>query len=221
MLISHTEKGWHIHSYEYWERNHKQQTRKMLVLTVFGKTSKSLNPWNMDDTKTSSKSKDWNHLCSLWFASMSGLEGDFNETNWKQSVQLHDSSAKPFCLTSLEVQHPGFSWKKNTHHAVTPRKTYTEPKNHPIEKENHFPKPSFSGSMLIFQGVVLATQLPVLASRKNGICTAPSCCRGNDSCAPNFSRKLTAIQEHRRGAPGGRPGQLKLRVWFRNLQKTG
>jgi len=37
----------------------------------------------------------------------------------------------------------------------TPEDERLEPKNHPIEKENHLPTPSFSGSMLIFQGVLL------------------------------------------------------------------
>jgi len=36
---------------------------------------------------------------------------------------------------------------------VTPWKINMEPKNHPIEQEHHLP--SFSGSMLIFQGVVV------------------------------------------------------------------
>ena len=36
----------------------------------------------------------------------------------------------------------------------TPRKINMEPKNHPIEKENHLPN-HHSGSMLIFQGVPL------------------------------------------------------------------
>ena len=34
-----------------------------------------------------------------------------------------------------------------------PLKTNMEPKNHPIEKENPRPKPSFLGSILIFRGV--------------------------------------------------------------------
>ena len=50
-------------------------------------------------------------------------------------------------------------WSRKIHKKnsgkYTPEDERLEPKNHPIEKENHLPTPSFSGSMLIFQGVLL------------------------------------------------------------------
>ena len=40
----------------------------------------------------------------------------------------------------------------------TPRKINMEPENTPLEKDNYLPKPSFSGSMLIFGEVNQATK---------------------------------------------------------------
>ena len=44
------------------------------------------------------------------------------------------------------------SWDWLIDWSDTPLKFNMEPKNHPIEKENHLPNHPFSGSMLIFQG---------------------------------------------------------------------
>ena len=80
-------------------------------------------------------------------------------------VCFHTPQCPAFCWQPKSEQIPGLVeagewsdrafWKRTPQGVtpVTPGKIDMEPKNHPIEKENHLPNPLFLGTMWIFQGV--------------------------------------------------------------------